>query len=258
MSDATTPPVPPSPPARSTAATNAPASAICSLVLGILSFTCGSIFTAIPAVICGHIARAHIRKSDGSLGGKKIANAGLILGYAAIAISLTCIPLAVRMFKAEYTRQQQLRVDRHDIASSDGAIALSVPGTWVSMPELNRAAILQAGSKDDDVYVMIIRDAKAELGDMTLDDHHERTRGAMLHKMTGVSATFPLSLTINGHRALQDELSGMNDKLNVVFLHTTIDDGDHYEQILAWTTQTRWPAQNALLREVTASFHRVK
>src|SRR4029453_10101312 len=37
--------------------------AIWSLVLAILSFFCGWLFTAIPAVICGHVARSKIRKS---------------------------------------------------------------------------------------------------------------------------------------------------------------------------------------------------
>jgi hypothetical protein len=40
---------------------------------------------------------------------------------------------------------------------------------------------------------------------------------------------------------------------NVVFLHTTVDDGDALQQILAWTLKSRWQKQNQLLREVTTS-----
>jgi hypothetical protein len=57
---------------------------------------------------------------------------------------------------------------------------------------------------------------------------------------------------------LQDELSGTEDGTNVVFLHTTADDGDHFEQILAWTLKSRWPQQTQLLREITGSFHSEK
>ncbi|RYD48958.1 MAG: DUF4190 domain-containing protein, partial [Verrucomicrobiaceae bacterium] len=54
--------------------------AITSLVLGICSFfTIG--FTAIPAVICGHIARAKIKRSSGARTGGGLALAGLICGY---------------------------------------------------------------------------------------------------------------------------------------------------------------------------------
>lgn len=55
--------------------------AMTSLVLGILGFF--SLFvTAVPAVVCGHVGRARIRRSGGQLGGKGLAAAGLILGYA--------------------------------------------------------------------------------------------------------------------------------------------------------------------------------
>ena len=54
--------------------------AITSLVLGCLGFlTCG--LTAIPAVICGHIALSQIGKSAGRLAGSGMAIGGLVTGY---------------------------------------------------------------------------------------------------------------------------------------------------------------------------------
>ena len=50
----------------------------------------------------------------------------------------------------------------------------------------------------------------------------------------------------------------MENNINVVFLHTTVDDGDHFQQILAWTLESRWEEQNQLLREVTGSFRSEK
>ena len=70
--------------------------------------------------------------------------------------------------------------------------------------------------------------------------------------------TESVSLTIDGHPALQDELSGSENRTNVVFLHTTVDDGDHFQQILAWTLKSRWQQQNKLLREITGTFHSEK
>jgi hypothetical protein len=57
------------------------AAAIWSLVLGILSMLCFSLFTGIPAIICGHIARSNVKNSQGALSGGGMALAGLILGY---------------------------------------------------------------------------------------------------------------------------------------------------------------------------------
>ncbi|MBM4154740.1 MAG: DUF4190 domain-containing protein [Lentisphaerae bacterium] len=53
--------------------------AIASMVLGILSLFC-SIFTAIPALICGAVALVKINKSGGRLAGQGQAIAGLVLG----------------------------------------------------------------------------------------------------------------------------------------------------------------------------------
>lgn len=76
--------------------------------------------------------------------------------------------------------------------------------------------------------------------------------------MKNASGTELVSLTIDGHPALQDELTGTEKGTNVVFLHTTVDDGDHFPQILAWTLKSRWQNQNQLLRDVTKSFRSEK
>ncbi len=57
--------------------------AIASLVLGLASFF-GTIFTAVPAVICGHIARGNIKRSGGAISGAGLALAGIIIGYVTI------------------------------------------------------------------------------------------------------------------------------------------------------------------------------
>jgi hypothetical protein len=222
MADETSPP--PRPAVAQTVPRTPPV-AIWNLILAVLSFTCGWLLTAIPAVICGHIARAKIRKSGGTLGGRGIATTGLVLGY---------------------------------IASDDGKIRATVPGTWTKLPELNRQASLQVGNKSKEVYLIVITDAKTDLDNLNLEKHHQQTRDRMLQKMKNASATQPVSLTIDGHSALQDELTGTEKGTNVVFLHTTVDDGDHFQQILAWTLKTGWQKQNQLLREVTASFRSEK
>jgi hypothetical protein len=65
-------------------------------------------------------------------------------------------------------------------------------------------------------------------------------------------------LSSNGHPALQDELSGTEKGTNVVLLHTTVDDGDHFQTINAWTIKSRSKQQNQLLREITRTFHSEK
>ncbi len=152
----------------------------------------------------------------------------------------------------------RLSTERKEIASDDGQIKVTVPGLWTKLPELNKQASLQVGNKSKEVYLIVITDTKADFDNMTLEKHHDLTRDRMFQKMKNASATEPVPLTIDDHPALQDELTGTENGTNVVFLHTTVDDGDHFQQILAWTLKSRWQQQNQLLREITRTFRSEK
>ena len=78
--------------------------AIWSLVLGILSLTCFYIFTAIPAVICGHTALSRIKRSGGALTGNGLAIGGLVTGYLGIAMSICLIPMLAAIAIPNFVR----------------------------------------------------------------------------------------------------------------------------------------------------------
>jgi hypothetical protein len=69
--------------------------AIVSLVSGIASWFVLPLIGAIIAVITGHMAKKEIRESAGRLSGVEMANAGLLLGYAQLAVSFIAICFAV-------------------------------------------------------------------------------------------------------------------------------------------------------------------
>jgi uncharacterized protein DUF4190 len=245
------PPVPPAPAKRNAA------SAVWSLVLGILSFLCAGIFAAIPAVICGHVARSAIRKSRGELTGEGLALTGLILGYVAILLNLILIPaIVIPAFKKVWAERYDTASTgfTNEIASADGKERITAPATWKSIPGLNESASVAAGNKIQDEYLIVLSENKADLANFTLEKHHQFTRDHTLGKLKDSSATPSNSLTIDGHPALQDEISGTSDNINIVFLHTTIDQGKYVHQILAWTLKSRWEAKKARLQEVTRSF----
>ncbi len=140
------------------------------------------------------------------------------------------IPLLVSMIQSDRERLHRLSTEKQEIASDDGKIKVTVSGMWTKLPELNKQATLQVGYKSKEMYLIVFTDAKAAVGDLTLEKHHQITRDRMLQKMTDASATEPVSL----------------------------DDGDHFQQILAWTLKSRWQQQNKLLREITGTFRSEK
>lgn len=62
-----------------------------ALILGILGPFCCGIFTAIPALILGIVARKEIDASGGSQTGRGMAIAGIILGIVGIVVSVLFI-----------------------------------------------------------------------------------------------------------------------------------------------------------------------
>ena len=155
------------------------------------------------------------------------------------------IPLLVSMIQSDRERLHRLSTEKKAITSDDGKLRVTVTGMWTKMSGLNKQASLQVGDKSARMFLMVISDAKAEVPNLTLETHHQLTRDRMLGKMKNASATQPVSLTIDGHAALQDELTGIEKGPALfhekwVFLHITVDDGDRYQQILAWTLKSRW------------------
>lgn len=65
--------------------------ALTSVALGVVSCLYGIVeeflFFAMPAVICGHVALARIRRSGRELKGKRVAILGLALGYTVIVFT---------------------------------------------------------------------------------------------------------------------------------------------------------------------------
>ena len=73
--------------------------AVASVICGGLSFFIG-IFTAIPAVICGHMALSDIKRNPGKYdeSAKTMSVVGLILGYVFVGLSVLAILVFVLIF----------------------------------------------------------------------------------------------------------------------------------------------------------------
>lgn len=254
---------PPSPPLPQQPAPSPPAArtdplAIVSLVLAILSWISCLLLASIPAIICGHKARSRIRRSNGTLGGMNFAIAALIIAYLEIPFGVLGGIMLVDMIRSERVRLKELAVQQKEITSEDGKLKVTTSGFWVQRTDLNKRASLQASRKDKELYVIVISYPKSTDSPMTLEQRHQTMRDQMTKDMANSSATTPVSITIDEHPALQDEITGTQKDSVLTFLHSTVDDGDSFHQILAWTLKSRWDANKAELADVTSSFHSEK
>ena len=86
--------------------------AIASLVCGILAFIMFGLLTAIPAVICGHIAKSKIKADPENLKGDGQALAGIIMGYVTIGISVLMIPLMAAIAIPSFVKARDLSMEK--------------------------------------------------------------------------------------------------------------------------------------------------
>ena len=98
--------------------------AIWSLVLGILSLTCFSIFSAIPGVICGHKALSRIKGSGGTMSGQGLAIGGLVTGYIGMAMAIFLVPMMLAIAIPNFVRARetaQMNACINNLRMIDGA-----------------------------------------------------------------------------------------------------------------------------------------
>lgn len=69
--------------------------AILSLISGIGNFVGLWFIGAIVAIITGYVAKNEIEKGNGRVGGKRLADAGLILGWVGIGLSILTFCLTI-------------------------------------------------------------------------------------------------------------------------------------------------------------------
>jgi len=119
MADETPLPLPHQP-APAPAATHTEPLAIWSLVLSILSWFGCLFLTVIPAIICGHVARSRIKKSNGALTGMNMAIAALIIGYLEIPFGIAGGIMLADMIRSERVRVQDLALQKKEITSENG------------------------------------------------------------------------------------------------------------------------------------------
>ena len=62
--------------------------AVISLILGFLSCVMFGFISGIPAVICGHISLSKLKREPNRYKGKRLATAGVVLGYIGILLTI--------------------------------------------------------------------------------------------------------------------------------------------------------------------------
>lgn len=140
--------------------------------------------------------------------------------------------------------------------SDDKTISLMVPSDWKGNRNLNEEAILGVANTFDEVYAIVISEAKSDFeSSVTLDDYLQlvvKNTESTAENFREVSAV--QSLNIKGLSAKQQVIAASVNRLKVTYLLTGLEDDTYFYLIYAWTMDSRFEKNRALLKKVSESF----
>ena len=151
-----------------------------------------------------------------------------------------------------------LAADEKDqvFTSPDKKTQITVPGSWTSM-ELNKAAEIQIGNEEDGCFLIVLNEAKEDLYGWNIEKHSRVTLGSLLSRLAFPTITGPKPMKIDGNQAVQYEVKGATDNVNIIYLHTTIEGNVFFSQILGWSVPSQSEKYRPTISRAIASFREV-
>lgn len=140
--------------------------------------------------------------------------------------------------------------------SDDKSISLTTPTDWKGERRLNPAAAIGVANIRDNLYAVVLRENKLPFGsDFNLLRYSELiTQGLKKSTQDFYVQQASRQLSINGIAAQQAALAAKVDGINIIYVITTLETNEHFYVIYAWTLASRFPEQQALLKQVSESF----
>jgi hypothetical protein len=124
------------------------------------------------------------------------------------------------------------------VETSDALMKLKLPGHWQILKDLNEAAHLEVGNPRREEYLIVINDPKASF-DGSLAEYAEFIVDRTKNALTDGEVSGPEPITVDGRPALQYEVRGSVDKVNVQYLFTLTESAANFHQLITWTLASR-------------------
>ncbi len=150
---------------------------------------------------------------------------------------------------------------RHrDLVSKMLPVQLRLRDGWQPAPtgSLHRQADLEAYHPDQGMYLIVLGESHDALDNAGADLEEQATiylqllKGGFENMISGETQTSVNQ--VNSLPAVQYELRGEVLEQAVAYLHTTLELDDHYYQIVVWTADHRWGANESAMRQIIEGF----
>lgn len=143
------------------------------------------------------------------------------------------------------------------IVSENNDCSICVPVAWETMSNLNLNACIQSGSKASECYLIVIRQAKSELGD---DISLERYASAVTHTgakgiQDGIVVNEPKLKAIRGTKYAVSEMRGIVATTQVYYSIAIYENDIFFYTLYFWCSVASYPQRKASFELLAGSFH---
>lgn len=135
---------------------------------------------------------------------------------------------------------------------------LEAPSRWREDATLNSSADLQISDRSNQFYLIVMTEPVSDLHNMDLNLYSDLTFQEIKKTIQDAKAIGPIPIPISGTIAIEWQLIGSLDYLNVIYWHYSFKINDHFYQILTWTVPSRASQYENILAKIISSFHEYK
>ena len=144
------------------------------------------------------------------------------------------------------------------LTSADGAFEMKIPDSWVRQQNLNDVAVLQAADRDKEAYALLIADPRKPFDDMALGRFADGQVQKFLESVTDPKLSGPELVIVDGDEALQYEIEGKAQEVDVIYLYTFMETPDTFLKVVTWSLAENYDDNKEVLEAVTESVKQVK
>lgn len=144
------------------------------------------------------------------------------------------------------------------LVSEDGAFEMKVPASWSQHNNLNDVAVLQAADLQREAYAILIADPKRPFEGTSLGSFADTQIQTFVESVADARMRGPELVIIDGEEALQYEVEGTADNVEVVYLYTFMETPDRFLKAVTWSLAGNYDRNEDTLTAVTESIRQLK
>lgn len=144
--------------------------------------------------------------------------------------------------KSNTKPEQEAKMEGFRKIEINGLYALQVPDFLIPYPDLNDAASLQYAYEGDNLFLIIIDEAKTDIEEgRSLEDYYEYANNNLTTGLHSILLEEFSTLNVNGLNGIFWSIEGSmqpeeGDAITVIYQVKVIESPTHFYQIIYWTT----------------------